>query len=286
MGEMSIITAFDFANEENLKFNIVLMAIKIFQVDAFVSGPFSGNPAAVCILDRKVDDGWMQNMAMQMNLSETAYISTIEHGFSLRWFTPTIEVDLCGHATLASAHMLWEEGYLEKGREAEFSTRSGMLTASKIGDRIELDFPSDPEQETEVPEGLIDGLGVEPLYVGKNSQDYVVEVESEGILRDITPNFDMLRAISTRGIIVTSTSRSDEYDFVSRFFAPASGIDEDPVTGSAHCCLGPYWSSRLDKKELKAYQASRRGGAVYVSLRGDRVLLGGKALTVFRGEVA
>ncbi len=283
---MSIITTFDFANAENLEFNIVLMPIKIFQVDAFVAGPFSGNPAAVCILDREVDVEWMQNLAMEMKLSETAYVYGLENGYSLRWFTPAIEVHICGHATLASAHVLWEEGYLEESLDAEFSTRSGVLTASNKEDVIELNFPSDPEEETNIPNGLIEGLGVKPLYVGKSSQDYIVEVESEEILRAIAPKFDILRDMPARGIIVTSVCESDDYDFVSRFFGPASGIDEDPVTGSAHCCLGPYWSKRLDKAEFKAYQASRRGGVVHVSLRDDRVILGGKALTVFRGEVA
>ena len=262
------------------------MGIKIYQVDAFTEKAFSGNPAAVCVLEEEVSDSWMQNLAQEMNLSETAFIYRLDKGYSLRWFTPSIEVDLCGHATLASAHILWDEGYLQPDQLAEFHTRSGILTASKNGDMIELDFPSEPEVEAPMPHGLIQALGVSPVYVGKNRFDYLVEVESEEILRGLEPDLNVLKDFPARGVIVTSTSESDEYDFISRFFAPASGIDEDPVTGSAHCCLGPFWHSKLGRDEMVAYQASKRGGVIYVSTKEDRVILGGKAVTVFRGEVA
>ena len=261
------------------------MAIKIYQVDAFGYKPFSGNPAAVCILEEEPEESWMQNVAMEMNQSETAFLFRTDKGFNLRWFTPTIEVDLCGHATLASAHILWEEGYLEADQDAEFYTKSGLLRASRKGDLIELDFPSDPEEKASIPDNLGEGLGVDPIYVGKSKFDYLLEIESEEILRNLKPDFDLLKKIKTRGIIVTSASVSNEYDFISRFFAPSSGIDEDPVTGSAHCCLGPFWHTKLDKKVMRAYQASKRGGVVHISLKGDRVLLGGNATTIFRGEI-
>ncbi len=262
------------------------MAIKIYQVDAFGYKPFSGNPAAVCILEEEPQESWMQNVAMEMNLSETAFLYSVGQGYNLRWFTPTIEVDLCGHATLASAHVLWEEGYLEADQDAEFYTKSGVLKAYKKGDLIQLDFPADPQEEAPMPASLKEVLGVDPIYVGKSKFDYLVEVESEDVLRNLEPDFNLLKKIKTRGIIVTSASASDEYDFISRFFAPASGINEDPVTGSAHCCLGTFWHKRLGKTELRAYQASKRGGFVHISLKGDRVLLGGNATTIFRGEMA
>ena len=261
------------------------LEIKIYQVDAFTSKAFSGNPAAVCILEREAEESWMQNLASEMNLSETAFLYMVENGINLRWFTPTVEVDLCGHATLASAHILWEEGLLKPGEDAHFHTRSGLLKASKNNNFIELDFPTEPELEASMPKGLDDALAINPLYIGKNRFDYLVEIDSEQTLRDLDPNFSLLKTIPARGIIVTSLSEYEEYDFVSRFFAPASGIDEDPVTGSAHCCLGPYWQKRLGKEQFKAYQVSKRGGEVKVVVRGDRVILGGNAVTVFRGDI-
>jgi len=261
------------------------MGINIYQVDAFASEPFSGNPAAVCILDNEADENWMQNIAGEMNLSETAFLYSVGDSFNLRWFTPTVEVDICGHATLASAHILWEEGYLESSEIAQFYTRSGLLIASKNADTLELNFPSDPEQEAPIPEGLKEGLGVSPIYVGKNSFDYLVQVEDEEKVRNLNPNFDLLKTVPARGIIVTSVCDSDQYDFVSRFFAPAAGINEDPVTGSAHCCLGPFWGKKLGKSKLKGLQVSRRGGVVHVSVADDRVILGGKAVTIFRGAI-
>lgn len=261
------------------------MPVKVYQVDAFTDKPFSGNPAAVCILEHEADEVWMQNVAMEMNLSETAFLYPERDVFYLRWFTPITEVDLCGHATLASAYILWEEGFLDPEKDARFKTKSGILGASKKGQIIELDFPSVVAQEVSVPEGLIESLNVEPLYVGNNKFDYLVQVDSEVIVRNLEPDFNLLKDIPARGIIVTSISKDPAYDFISRFFGPASGIDEDPVTGSAHCCLGPFWGKRLGKSRLVGFQASKRGGTVHVALRGDRVVLGGKAFTVFKGEL-
>ena len=261
------------------------MALNIFQVDAFTDKPFRGNPAAVCILPGPRDEIWMQNVAREMNLSETAFLHEQEDGFSLRWFTPGVEVDLCGHATLASAHILWETGILARQQQARFYTRSGLLTAEGKGDEVELNFPITPEKPTPTPAGLSEALGLEPKYLGRSKFDYLLEVDSEEVVRKLKPDFSLLKTLPIRGIIVTSQADSSEYDFVSRFFAPAVGVDEDPVTGSAHCCLGPFWSKRSGKDEFVAYQASQRGGVVRVKVRGDRVYLGGKAVTVLKGEL-
>ena len=261
------------------------MGLKIVQVDAFTDKAFGGNPAAVCVLPEAREDAWMQNVAAEMNLAETAFLIRQEDGYHLRWFTPSIEVDLCGHATLASAHALWESGQLGADEIARFHTRSGLLTAEKSGEWIELNFPAEPEQPTETPEGLAEALGVEPLYVGRNRFDHLVEVASEAVVRNLKPNFGLLETVATRGIIVTSRAETPGFDFVSRFFAPAAGIPEDPATGSSHCCLGPFWQKRLGKTSFLAYQASARGGVVRVRLEGDRVCLGGQAVTVLRGEL-
>jgi PhzF family phenazine biosynthesis protein len=261
------------------------MGIPIIQVDAFTAEPFAGNPAAVCILPAPREDRWMQHVAREMNLSETAFLLWQEDGFRLRWFTPAIEVDLCGHATLASAHVLWTEGHLPTGAPARFHTRSGVLTAEQRGDWIELDFPATPEEPAAAPADLAAALGVSLQYVGRNRFDYLVTVDAEETLRAMRPDFTRLRQLPVRGIIVTSRADAPEYDFVSRFFAPGSGIDEDPVTGSAHCCLGPFWAERLGKSDLVGYQASARGGIVRVGLRGERVRLGGQAVTVLRGTL-
>lgn len=261
------------------------MGIPITQVDAFTAKPFSGNPAAVCTLPEPQPDQWMQDVAREMNLSETAFLVKGQDGFDLRWFTPTMEVQLCGHATLASAHVLWEEGHLAPDAQARFHTASGLLTADRKGKWIQLDFPVQPEEPATPPSGLLSALVVDPLYVGKNRSDYLVQVESEEILRGIEPDWAALGQVECRGVAVTCRAFSGEYDFLSRFFAPRSGILEDPVTGSAHCCLGPFWSARLNKTELIAYQASARGGVVKVTLADDRVLLGGQAVTVMRGEI-
>ena len=261
--------------------------MRLLQIDAFSTEPFRGNPAAVCLLDRERDAAWMQNVASEMNLSETAFLLPAAEGYSLRWFTPSVEVALCGHATLASAHALWEEKLLAPDAQARFHTKSGLLTANRNGDLIELDFPATREEQAAPPEGLLEALGVDAAtYVGKNKFDYVVEVKSPDLLRALNPDHARLRTIPVRGVIVTSRSETPEYDFVSRFFAPGSGVDEDPVTGSAHCCLTPYWASRLGKDTMVAFQASRRGGVVRVRLDGDRVKLGGHAVTVLRGELA
>jgi PhzF family phenazine biosynthesis protein len=261
------------------------MGLTIIQVDAFTNKKFAGNPAAVCLLQEPRDEKWMQDVAREMNLSETAYLDRQDDGFNLRWFTPTIEVALCGHATLASAHVLWELGQLNETDEARFFTQSGLLTARRLGDWIELDFPAKREETAPPPDGLERALGVHAKYIGRNAFDYLVEVESEEVLRSIQPDHAFLKTLGVRGVIVTSLSDSPEYDFLSRFFAPGSGVDEDSVTGSAHCCLGPFWAARLKKNELMAYQASKRGGVVRVRVCGDRVRLGGQAVTVMRGEL-
>lgn len=261
------------------------MSLTIIQVDAFTDRPFAGNPAGVCVLPEPREEKWMQDVAREMNLAETAFLHKHADGYNLRWFTPTVEVALCGHATLASAHVLWQTGQLREGNEARFYTQSGLLTANRKGDWIEMDFPATPEEKTQAPDVLAPGLGVEPKYVGKSVFDYLVEVESEEVLRSLKPNFNMLKPLGVRGVIVTSLSTSPEYDFVSRYFAPGSGIDEDPVTGSTHCCLGPFWSARLKRNELTAYQASARGGVVRVRTNRDRVLLSGQAVTVLRCEL-
>lgn len=260
--------------------------MKIFQADAFTDKPFAGNPAAVCILSEPRDEQWMQNVAREMNLSETAFLRKQNDGFGLRWFTPIVEVELCGHATLASAHILWETGLLKPHQQARFQTLSGLLTAEKKGEEIELNFPATPEEPADAPAGLSEALGVTFKYVGRSRFDYLLEVDSEEVVRTVKPDFRLLKALSIRGVILTGIGTSSGYDFVSRFFAPGAGIDEDPVTGSAHCCLGPHWSRQLGKDELVAYQASQRGGVVGVRVAGDRVYLRGRAVTLFRGELA
>jgi PhzF family phenazine biosynthesis protein len=261
------------------------VGLQITQVDAFTDVPFAGNPAAVCLLPSPRDERWMQNVAREMNLSETAVLVRQADGFDLRWFTPAVEVALCGHATLASAHVLWEEMHLAGAPQARFHTKSGLLTADRAGEWIELDFPAKREEATAAPAGLAEALGTTPVYVGRNQFDYLVEVDSEETLRSLKPDHAALAALPVRGVIVTSRGAAGGYDFVSRFFAPGSGVAEDPVTGSAHCALGPFWQTRLGKNTFTAYQASARGGVVRVGVVGDRVKLGGKAVTVLRGEL-
>ena len=261
------------------------MALRIVQVDAFTNRPFAGNPAAVCVLPAARPEGWMRDVAREMNLSETAFlVPTDDGGFHLRWFTPAVEVALCGHATVASAHVLWQDEHLPPGTQARFHTLSGVLTADQRGEWIELDFPAKIATAADAPPELLSALGVEnATFVGKNAFDYLVEIETEQDLRALSPDHSTLRKLPVRGIIVTA--RGAEFDFVSRFFAPGSGIDEDPVTGSAHTALGPYWAGRLGKTDFTAFQASPRGGVVRVAVRGDRVLLGGQAVTVMTGEL-
>ena len=259
--------------------------MNIYQVDAFTDKPFCGNPAAVCVLSRPADEGWMQQLAQEMNLSETAFFHPFKDGYKLRWFTPTREVDLCGHATLASAHILWEANYISPNESARFHTRSGLLTARKNREQwIELDFPAMAPEPAELPEGVLSALGVTPLYTGKNGMDYLVEIGSEAELMRVRPDFRKLAEAPVRGVIVTSRSDNNAYDFVSRFFAPAAGVDEDPVTGSAHCALTPYWAAKLGKNQINAFQASYRGCVLKLRTSGDRVILAGKAITVLKGE--
>ena len=258
----------------------------IIQVDAFADRAFTGNPAAVCILPAPREEGWMQSVAAEMNLSETAFLHAEEDGWRLRWFTPEVEVALCGHATLATAHVLWEDGHLAEDEVARFHTRSGLLTARRAGEWIELDFPAKPILDAPAPDGLAEALGVEPVYVGRSHFDVLVEVASEAEVRALKPDFGRLAAVEARGVIVTARADGGAgYDFVSRFFAPRVGVAEDPVTGSAHCVLAPYWASKLGRDELVGFQASRRGGTVRVRAAGDRVHLGGRAITILRGEL-
>ncbi len=262
------------------------MPIRIVTVDAFSSVPFAGNPAAVCVLEQPRPEEWLRNVAREMNLSETAFLIPRNGDFDLRWLTPAVEVDLCGHATIASAHVLWEDGHLVRGKQARFHTRSGLLTADQRGDWIEMDFPVKIAIAAEPPSELLPALGVNaPRGVFKNAFDYLVEVESEEQLRALTPDHAMLRKVPVRGVIVTARSSNPNFDFVSRFFAPGSGIDEDPVTGSAHSALGPYWGAKLGKQEMTGYQASARGGVVRVRLNGERIILGGQAITILRATL-
>jgi PhzF family phenazine biosynthesis protein len=255
----------------------------IIQVDAFADRPFAGNPAAVCVLEAPREERWMQQVAAEMNLSETAFLHPLDDGWRLRWFTPQVEVELCGHATLAAAHVLWEEGRLAAGAEARFHTASGLLRAMREGAWIRMDFPAAPADAAPVPPGLAEALGAEPVWVGRSRWDLLVEVESEAVLRALRPDFARLREVEARGVVCTA--RGTEHDFVSRFFAPRVGIDEDPVTGSAHCVLAPHWAGRLGRDRLVGFQASRRGGVVRVCAAGARVLLEGQAVTVLRGEL-
>ena len=261
------------------------MAAPLYIVDAFASGPFTGNPAAVCLLESSADAGWMQSVAAEMNLSETAFLVPRQNGFDLRWFTPVTEVDLCGHATLASAHALWETERLAGNESTRFHTRSGVLTATRTGDWIELDFPTTPPEAIEPPPGLSDLLGSMPRYVGRSPFDLFVELTDEEELHELSPDFASLCEIPVRGFIVTTRSDDARYDFQSRFFAPAAGVNEDPVTGSAHCALAPYWARHLGKSKLTGYQASARGGIVKVEMIDDRVKLHGQAVTTLRGEL-
>jgi PhzF family phenazine biosynthesis protein len=263
------------------------MKIPIFTVDAFTQKPFSGNPAAVCLLSEAVYDSVMQNIAFEMNLSETAFVLKEEDGYSLRWFTPAAEVDLCGHATLSSAHILWEEGICKSNEHINFHTKSGLLiTYLRPGGEIEMDFPAIPEKEVSYPADLIFALGgVEPKYVGMTKWNYVVELESEHAVKSVKPDYVKMLALPGWGTVVTAKSDSGEYDFVSRFFAPEKGVPEDPVTGVAHCALGPFWQRRLGKKEFKAFQASQRGGRIGVRVEGNRVFLSGNAVTLIKGEI-
>jgi PhzF family phenazine biosynthesis protein len=259
-------------------------AIPFVHVDAFASTPFSGNPAAICLLSENRETQWMQAVAQEINLAATAFVLPEDDGFSLRWFTATAELDLCGHATLAAAHVLWEIGRMRPDDSVRFQTRSGLLTVVRKSGWIELDVPSTPARSVDAPLELLEAVGTSPVYVGKSRFDYLVELDSEERVQQLAPDLTRIKKLPARGVIVTSRSQEDD-DFVSRFFAPAFGIDEDAVTGSAHCCLGPYWSGRLNKRTLLARQISPRGGVLRVHVDGDRVRLEGQAVTTIRGEL-
>ena len=261
---------------------------QLLQIDAFTNRPFSGNPAAVCLLDAPADPAWMQQVAAEMNLAETAFLVPRGERFGLRWFTPTVEVELCGHATLASAHALWQVGLVPLGARIAFDTASGVLTAEPDGDRIAIELPARPMGLCETPSGLIEALGATPRVVSESvparaHDNVVVEFFDESEVRALAPRFDRLRAFDF-GVIATARG-TGRYDFISRYFAAPYGIDEDPVTGSAHCSLAPYWAERLGKTTFLAWQASARGGELRVQLTGDRVRLSGHAVTVLRGEL-
>lgn len=262
------------------------MSTMIACVDAFTSRPFGGNPAGVCLLEASRGDDWMQQVAAEMNLAETAFVlQSPGGGFALKWFTPTTEMDLCGHATLAAAHLLWTEGRVPGSQAIGFDTKSGRLTASRRGEFIELDFPAEPATDVDAPGNIADVLGESPIWFGRNRMDYIAELRSEASVRNLRPNLAAIAGYDVRGLMVTSLSANPECDFVSRFFAPKVGIPEDPVTGSAHCCLGPFWARRLGKSALVGYQASARGGVVRLSINGNRVLLSGNAVTVHKGTL-
>jgi PhzF family phenazine biosynthesis protein len=261
------------------------MPVPLTLVDAFTDRPFAGNPAAVCVLPAWRDDAWLQSVAAEMKQSETAFLVRSGDAFELRWFTPTVEVDLCGHATLASAHSLWEQGLADAGGEIAFRTRSGVLRAVRSGREIELDFPLVREEPADAPAGLVEALGVTPRYVGRCRFAHLIELSADEEVRQAQPDFPRLARLPISSVILTSRSTNPRFDFVSRFFAPGAGIDEDPVTGSAHCCLADFWRKRLGKDTFLAYQASRRGGVVRARAGAERVSLGGQAVTVSRGEL-
>jgi PhzF family phenazine biosynthesis protein len=262
------------------------MATPISIVDAFTESPFSGNPAAVCLLEHDPEKKWMQLVAREMNLSETAFLVPRGDAWALRWFTPSAEVDLCGHATLASAHVLLTTNRVDPSQPIRFRTKSGELTARREGKRIVMDFPALTSKWADAPPALTDGLGAKAKAVALSQFDYLVEVASEATVRDLKPDLAQLALLPCRGVIVTAPATTPGFDFVSRFFAPQVSVPEDPVTGSAHCALAPYWGERLNKEEMLAYQASPRGGIVGVRVRGDRVDLSGSAVTVLMGELA
>lgn len=255
-------------------------------VDAFADGPFTGNPAAVCFPQARPASSWMQAVAGEMNLSETAFLVPAEAGaWELRWFTPMREVDLCGHATLAAAHALWETGRVDEGAPVRFRTRSGVLECLRGADGwVRMDFPSRPAEPCDVPGGLAEALGADVRWCGRSVDDLLVELPHASVVRGLAPDMTALAGFSVRGVMVTAASDGPGQDFISRFFAPSLGVPEDPVTGSAHATLGPYWAARLGRRVLRGWQASRRGGRVDVECRGERVGLAGRAVTTWRGE--
>jgi PhzF family phenazine biosynthesis protein len=261
--------------------------MRLFQVDAFADRVFAGNPAAVCLLGGPAEAGWMQSVASEMNLSETAFVEPRAAGYGLRWFTPVAEVGLCGHATLASAHILYETGQAEPAGPVRFDSVSGPLTARCEDGLLVLDFPARPAKPAPAPPGLLAALGVDGAeWTGRAKDDLLVALAREEEVTGLRPDTVALAGYGTRGIIVTAPASRPGADFVSRFFAPGVGVAEDPVTGSAHCTLAPYWAQRLGRPQLTGYQASARGGKVRVRVDGDRVLLAGRAVTVFSGELS
>jgi predicted PhzF superfamily epimerase YddE/YHI9 len=262
------------------------MTAPLTLVDSFTSRAFGGNPAAVCVLPGAADETWMRLVARELAMPATAFLHPDGDGYRVRWLTTAAELELCGHGTLASAHVLWESGRLPRDRAASFQTRNGPLSARWKDGWIVLDFPALPPVEAAAPIGLLEILGVTPSWIGRSRLDYIVEVGDERIVRELQPDFVRLRDVQTRGVIVTSRSASPERDFVSRFFAPSTGLNEDSATGSAHCCLAPYWASRLGRTSLVAHQISPRGGVLKVAIDGDRVRLEGQAVTVMRGEIS
>lgn len=262
------------------------MGLPIYVIDAFTGKPFGGNPAAVCLLDAPRPDEWLQGVAGEMNHTATAYLLPQDDGYKVRWFTATAELALCGHGTLASAHLLWETGRVPASQPIRFYSPGGLLTARRAGETIVLDFPATPITENSTPDGLLEALdGVQSRFTGQNQFDYLVEVESEAAVRGLQPDLAALKRLPVRGVIVTSRATAPNYDFVSRFFAPSVGINEDSATGSAHTTLGPYWQTRLGKNSFVAYQASARGGRLSVTVEGERVFIGGEAVTIWRGEL-
>lgn len=257
----------------------------LMYVDAFTDRPFTGNPAAVCVLTEAQPESWMASIARETNQPATVFLTPSETGYFIRWFTPSQELPLCGHGTLAAAHTLWTEGYVSSEQTITLHYQGGDLTARRNGDWIQMDFPAILNRPASAPTLLLDGLGVEPCYVGRSSHSYLVEVGSEAEVRTLSPDIALLAQLDLANVIVTSPAANERFDFISRYFAPAHGLAEDAVTGSAHCCLAPYWATRLGKSEMVGYQASARGGTVRVTLLDDRVLLGGQAVTVMRGEV-
>lgn len=257
--------------------------IRIYQVDSFTKEAFKGNPAGICILNTMPNEDWMKKVAREMNLSETAFVVKKDEHYDLRWFTPLVEINLCGHATLAAAHILWSEGYHQRDTDIEFHTKSGILKTKKDDTWIEMNFPLLNYDESETPKELIEALDLEPICTCKSNDNYLIEVASQEIVENLKPNFELLSKIDMHGVIVTSQS-TGEYDFVSRFFAPSVGVNEDPVTGSAHCVLANYWKDRLKKEKFKAYQLSFRGGEIGLKVDGERVKISGQAITIFKGE--
>lgn len=256
--------------------------MRIIQVDAFIDGPSSGNPAGVCVLTTHREDDWMQAVATEMNLSETAFLRSRADGvYDLRWFTPTEEVDLCGHPTLASAHVLWTEGIVDITSRIDFDTKSGRLSTSFQDGWVQMDFPLEAPTPVEAPADLESALGMKPVEVMQNRLDLFVLLDNEAAVRSLAPDLLALAQLDARGIVVTTLAdRDTPADFVSRFFGPRVGVPEDPVTGSAHCGLAPLWAEKTGRQELVGYQASRRGGIVRVQLhKADRVFLSGRAVT-------